>query len=175
MYAIELAGAIGPTGPSGTANTTSFTSPVVITATTTSPTTGTRTMDSTSALVLGDTMRITLRLGYPGSATGSGDYLFKLPSGVSFNTAAGFNPIYTGGPWVFTDLSSLAPYMIPANGRIIINTNWSATVFIIPYSSTTYRILADAFKTNSNLYFLGSGYYQMTYNSLISLEFNIWV
>jgi len=174
MYAIELASVVGPTGPAGTMSTTAFTSPVVLTATTTNPVTGTRTKDSTSSLTLGDTRRITLRLGYPGSAGGSGDYLFKLPSGISFNTAADKNPTYTGVMWS-SSVGEMGPYLIPVSGSVVVASHWSGSMFVVPYSSTTYRLIVDDAPTNGGFAPMSSAYFATGVPGAISIEFNIFI
>jgi hypothetical protein len=174
MYAIELGGAVGPTGAAGTMTTTAYTSPVVVTATTTNPTTGTRTIDSTSSLIIGDTRRITLRLGYPGSSGGSGEYLFQLPTGVNFNTAAGKNPIYTGALWQPT-IGAMGPYLIPTNGSVVISGAWAGTIFVMPYTSTTYRIALDNAPQTGGFGIMGNAFFSMLVSAVISIEFNIWI
>jgi hypothetical protein len=135
-------------------------------------------MDVTTAQTIGNKRTITVRLGYAGNSGGSGQYLFSLPTGVSFNTASGYNPTYTGTAWS-PSVAAMAPYVIPAIGGVVIAANWSSSVFVIPYSSTTYRLLVDnvgggAGGTNS-FGFMASTYYSMAANGMVSLQFDILV
>jgi hypothetical protein len=173
-FAAFMIQAGGPTGPPGTMSATAFTTGVVVTGTITNPNTGTRTIDSTSALTLGDTRRITLRLGYAGSTAGAGDYLFELPTGISFNTSAGYNPTYTGTLWS-PNVGAMAPYIIPANGSVVISANWTGAVFVMPYTSTKYRLIVDNTPQQGGFATMKSSYYAMSASGLVSIEFNIWV
>jgi len=168
-------GSVGSQGPAGPIGTSVVTSPVLITAVTTNPVTGTRTVDQTTSLTLGDTRRIKLQVGYPGSAAGSGDYLFQLPTGISFNTAAGKNPFYTGGLWS-PNVGTMAPYLIPVSGTVVVSGNWAKTIFVVPYTSITYRLAVDDVTNGAVFVTMNSGgYYAMTNSGTVSIEFNIWV
>jgi hypothetical protein len=142
---------------------------VTISATTTAPTTGTRTIDKTFAVDNGATKKIYLQLGYEGSAAGSGDYLFSLPTGITFNTNAGYNPIYTGVLWT-PSVASMAPYIIPLQGGIVIAGYWSVIGFVIPYSSSQYRI---AFGNGSSLIFWSNSFFAFSVSTSFSGSFDI--
>ncbi len=144
--------------------------PVTISATTTAPNTGTRTIDKTFAVDIGATKRITVQLGYVGSAGGSGDYLFSLPTGITFNTNAGYNPIFTGTLYS-PSFSAMAPSIIPINGVITVSGAWNQYMFVVPYSSTQYRIVI-AF--GSSISFWNSGWFSASANTLFSGSFDIW-
>jgi hypothetical protein len=150
-------------------NNTVVSNAVTISAITTAPTTGTRTVDRTFAVDNGTTKNITLQLGYDGGTTGIGDYLFTLPSGVTFNTGTGFNPIFTGSLYS-PSFSAMAPSIIPISGVITISGAWNQYMFVVPYSSTQYRI-AIAFGGTIN--FWSSGWFAASYNTLFSGNFNI--
>jgi hypothetical protein len=143
---------------------------VTISATTTAPTTGTRTADKTFAVDNGATKNITLQLGFVGGTAGSGDYLFSLPSGVTFNTGTGYNPTYTGTSW-FPSGGTWAPYLIPMNGGIINGSVFSASMFAIPYSSTQYRIAIVT--VNNSQDFWSSAMFNMGAGSTFSATFDI--
>ena len=141
-------------------------STVTISATTTAPTTGTRTVDRTFAVDNGATKNITLQLGYAGGTAGSGDYLFSLPTGVTFNTGTGYNPTYTGtfnGAW--------APNLIPMNGGIVNGSVFSSSIFAIPYSSTQYRIAIVT--VNNSQDFWSSSFFNLGAGSSINATFDI--
>jgi len=142
---------------------------VTISATTTAPTTGTRSVDRTFAVDNGATKKIYLQLGYEGSAAGSGDYLFSLPTGITFNTNAGYNPIYTGVLWTPTH-ASMATYIIPLQGGIIVPGAWSQSAFVIPYSSTQYRII---FAWGGSLGWWSSAFFQFVSSTSFSGSFDI--
>ncbi len=143
---------------------------VTISATGTTPSTGTRTVDRTYAVDNGAMKTIYLQLGWEGSAGGSGDYLFSLPSGVLFNTGAGYNPIFTG--IVFQpNYSAMAPSIIPISGVI---TQYGALNYymgVVPYSSTQYRIVIAS---GGSIAFMNSGFFSTCCNTLLSGTFNIW-
>ena len=142
---------------------------VIVSATGTAPTSGTRTIDQTFAVDNGATKTITLKLSYVGSAVGSGDYLISLPEGITFNTNAGYNPTYTGLPWSPT-VASMAPYIIPMQGGIVFAGAWSVSAFVVPYSSTHYRIL---FAYGASLAFWSSSFFAFNTNTAMTGTFDI--
>ena len=164
-------GATGATGPASSLSSTIQTG-IVIQATTTAPSIPTRTIDQLSYQVRGDTIRIRYKLGWVGGSAGSGEYLISLPSGIAFNTAAGYNPTYTGTIWSPT-IESMAPYLIPAVGGIVQAGNWNGTGFVIPYSSTSFRLVLDNNNTNS-LNPWSNGWYVLSSSGTLQLEFEIW-
>lgn len=143
---------------------------VTISATTTAPTTGTRTVDRTYAVDNGAMKTIYLQLGYVGSGAGNGDYLFSLPSGVTFNNGTGYNPIFTGT--VFNpNFSDMAPSIIPISGVITQNGAWNHYMSVVPYSSTQYRIVIAS---GGTITFMNSGFFATSVNTLLSGTFDIW-
>ena len=143
---------------------------VTISATGAAPTTGTRTIDKTVAIDNGATRRITLQLGYVGSAAGSGDYLFSLPTGITFNTNAGYNPIFTGTLYS-PSFSAMAPSIIAISGVITVSGAWNQYMFVVPYSSTQYRIVIGY---GGTIAFWSSGWFWAGSNTLFSGTFDIW-
>ena len=143
---------------------------VTISATGAAPTTGTRTIDKTVAVDNGATRRITLQLGYVGSAGGSGDYLFSLPTGITFNTNAGYNPIFTGTLYS-PSFSAMAPSIIAISGVITVSGAWNQYMFVVPYSSTQYRIVIGY---GGTIAFWSSGWFWAGSNTLFSGTFDIW-
>ncbi len=142
---------------------------VTISATGTAPTSGTRTIDKTFAVDNGATKTITLQLSFVGSAVGSGDYLISLPEGITFNTNAGYNPTYTGLPWLPT-VEAMAPYIIPMQGGIVFAGAWSVSAFVVPYSSTHYRIL---FAYGGLFTFWSSSFFAFNTNTAMTGTFDI--
>ena len=142
---------------------------ITISATGTAPTTGTRTIDKTFAVDNGATKTITLQLGFEGGGAGFGDYLISLPAGITFNTNAGYNPTYTGIIWSPT-VASMAPYIIPMQGGIVFAGNWSNLAFVVPYSSTQYRIL---FGYLDKLSTWSSTFFALSINSAMTGTFDI--
>ena len=111
------------------------------------------------------------RFGWQSGANGSGDYLVQLPSGISFNTNAGYNPVYTGTLWS-PDVANMALYTIPAQGGIVQSSGWSTICYIIPYDSNNFRI---AFNNNTiNSFLLWSHTWYGTTNGMLQLEFELW-
>ena len=142
---------------------------VTISATITPPTSGTRTIDRTYAVDNGATKTITLQLSYEGLGVGSGDYLISLPTGITFNTNAGYNPTYTGISWSPT-VASMAPYIIPMQGGIVFAGAWSVSAFVVPYSSTHYRIL---FAYGASLAFWSSSFFAFNTYTAMTGTFDI--
>ena len=138
ITAVELQTITGSAGV-GISNST-IENGITITATTTAPTYTV----TTSKMIhqrLGDKYKLSYRVGITGTGAGSGDYLVKLPTGLTFNTS--LNPIYTGGIWSPT-VAAMAQYMIPATGAIVFSGNWNiANIFILPYDSTRFRVIVD--------------------------------
>jgi hypothetical protein len=142
---------------------------VSVSATTTAPISGARTIDRTYAVDNGATKTIYLQLSYEGLGVGSGDYLISLPAGITFNTNAGYNPTYTVIAWS-PNVSVMAPYLIPMQGGIVFAGAWSHLAFVVPYSSTQYRIL---FAYGSNLGFWNSSFFAFNINTAMTGTFNI--
>lgn len=143
-----------------------------INATITAPTLGTRSINQISYRLNGDKYRLTYRLGATaGTSHGSGDYLFNLPTGLTFNTASGYNPVYTGGTWS-PNIAAMAPYFIPAAGGLIIGGVWTMQMHIVPYNSTQFRVVLAA---NTGGYgFWSNGYFAIAQDMMWDAEFEIW-
>ncbi|MCX6192894.1 MAG: hypothetical protein NTX34_00065 [Cytophagales bacterium] len=144
-------------------------SAVTVSAITTAPTSGARTADRTYAVDNGATKRITLQLGYEGSAAGSGDYLISLPTGITFNTNVGYNPIYTGTLWL-PNVATMAPHLIPMQGGIVYSGAWSNIAYVMPYSSTQYRVI---FSYGGSLGFWSSSFFAFVVNTSMTGTFDI--
>ena len=147
---------------------------ISITATTTSPTLSNTTINQVSYRQIGDKYNLSYRLGWgTGSTSGSGSYLVSLPTGLTFNTNTGYNPVYTGVVWS-PSVSATAPYMIPSSGGIVQSGSWNGTCYILPYDSTRFRVLVDNNITSSLVQWSNSWYPIVTDGSLM-LDFEIWV
>ncbi len=146
---------------------------ITITATTTSPSGGTRGTQNIYWEEVGNKIKLKYNLGYTvGGSGGSGDYLFQLPSGVTFNTAANRNPVLTTTVWS-PGVGQMAPYLIPAMGGIVYSGNWSQDLYVVPYSSNSFRVVST-WNGGTTYSAWGSGYFALTSNMMISLEFEIW-
>lgn len=139
-------GATGATGPSGLA-VPAWTSAGNITfgATTTAPTVGTTSANNMSYRQLGlKEWEVAMSLkttGVSGSA-GTGDYLFTLPNGLSFDLSVPWQANYT------SNIGNCSPdyysYAIPMSFGFISGSsplNPSVVSFIVPYSATRFRII----------------------------------
>ncbi len=154
-------------------NISTIQSNMTVSATTSAPTLGTRSIEQINYRTIGDKRHICYRLGWAVGTAGSGDYLYTLPSGISFNTSSGYNPTYTGTIWS-PSVNDMALYLIPISGGIVQNGNWSTHGYVIPYSSTTFRL---AF-TNNNTNSFGvhsSSWLPFTSEGLINIEFDMFV
>ncbi len=145
---------------------------ITISAVTTAPTLGARTIDQINYRTIGDKIHLCYRLGWAAGTGGSGDYLFSLPTGITFKTTSGYNPIYTGILWT-GGVSPMAPYLIPFSGGVVQSAIWSTHGYVIPYSSTTFRIASS---NNSNAFFINSSsWYAFSVEGQINIEFDIWI
>lgn len=147
---------------------------ISITATTTSPTLSSTTINQVSYRQIGDKYNLSYRLGWgTGSTSGSGSYLVSLPTGLNFNMNTGYNPVYNGVVWS-PNVSAMAPYMIPSSGGIVQSGSWNGTCYILPYDSTRFRVLVDNNITSSLGQWSNTWYPIVTDGSLM-LNFEIWV
>jgi hypothetical protein len=103
-----------------------------------------------------------------GGSVGSGDYLFTLPAGLTFNTSLPFQTAYTGIPGATTGWLQL---MIPGptQGHIAKDTASAAVLQPVVYDSTRFR-LAGLYQASTspagtavtNIWnALGSGFYEL--------------
>ncbi len=146
---------------------------ITVTATTTSPSGGTRGTQNIYWEEVGNKIKLKYVLGYTvGGSAGNGDYLFQLPTGVVFNTAANRNPVLTTAVWS-PGVGQMAPYLIPAVGGVVYSGAWSNDVYVVPYSSNTFRVMST-WNAGSTYSAWGSGYFALVNNMMISLEFEIW-
>ena len=140
-------------------------------ATGTVPTLGTIYKNHTISISDGLERRVRLMLGFSGGTDGSGEYIYSLPNGISFNIIK--NPTYTGVLWV-PDVGSMINYLIPTTGSIIQQDDWSIVNYIIPYSSTSYRIVSSSVSL-SGFTTLSKTHFGHSKSLAISLEFSISV
>jgi collagen type VII alpha len=153
---------------------TTYTSALTVSATTTNPILGATTINRTTATMIGDKKTITVRLGWAAGTAGTGQYILNLPSGVSFNTAANYNPTYTSDLVWSPSVSVMTPYLIPASGKVVTSGAWSSGIYIVPYSSTTYRILTDNAPAAGGFGWWDNTYFALSVDGLIVLQFDIW-
>lgn len=157
---------------SGTVPLTTVQNTITLGATTTAPTTGTRTVQRIESQTVGDKIRLTYKLGYAGGSAGSGQYLLSLPTGVTFNTT--YNPIYNGANEWTGDVHGQAPNLIVAAGGIVIPSGWTNQIAVVPYDSTRFRLLLT-FNGNQGQYaYWSPAFYSVTTNTSLNLQFEIW-
>ena len=145
---------------------------ITITSTGVSPQAGTRNVDRIFVEDMGTHYRLKYQLGLTGQSLGSGEYLFHLPSGIQFNTAADRNPIYAGVVWS-PNVHAMAPYCIPIKGGVVFSGNWSNDAYLLPYSATTFRVISS--HNNSAPYNVwGASFFAFGQSMMIHLEFEIW-
>jgi hypothetical protein len=155
------------------AASTSFnTGTTTISATTTAPTQGTLYKNSIMAVDNGKQKKISMSLAFDAGTGGSGDYLFSLPAGITFNTATGYNPTYTGTLWS-NSVGSYGPYLVQASGTIVATSAYGMIQYIVPYSSTQFRIVATG-DVASGIKFIGSGWFHHGESTTLQLTFDIW-
>jgi hypothetical protein len=146
---------------------------ITLGAVTTAPGSGTRTMQRIESQAVGDKVRLTYRLGQTQATAGSGDYLLSLPTGVAFNTS--YNSLYTGVMWA-GGVSAMAPYVVPATGTIVIDSNWNSAMAIVPYDSGRFRVLVAHAQNSGTYQFWSSGYFAVSSVTgiMVQLNFEIW-
>ena len=103
-----------------------------------------------------------------GGAVGSGDYLFTLPAGLTFNTTLPFQSAYTASPGATPGWLQL---MIPGptQGHIMKDTTSAAVLQPVVYNSTQFRLIglyqastSPAGTAVTNTWnSLGSGFYEL--------------
>lgn len=138
---------------------------ITIGATTTAPTKGTTAVDRIVHSRVEN--RLIAEYQYQqssGGSAGSGDYLFTLPFGLSFDSSiVGF---YTGASPNSTDISkAVVGYALPSDGSTI-----SYTSALVAYDATRFRVLA--MWGGSNKGFIGNPYFNMSIAQGYSLRLN---
>jgi len=140
---------------------------IIIGAVTTAPTKGTISSDSVKYQRIGyqGIFSYSYRQTSAGSA-GNGDYLFSLPGGLSFDT--GKVSTYTGAISGALTNPAIHSSMLLATASATDNTN-GAVAYVVPYSSTQFRILTTLSSTNGT--FLSSSNSPLS-NSNLSFKAN---
>ena len=131
-------------------------------ATTTAPTIGTTSRNNISYRQVGakewEILLAFITDGTSSPAVGSGDYLFTLPNGLQFDTTLPWQATYTAN--VDTSSAEFHRRAIPtSSGNMTDGANHTAACYIIPYSSTQYRIIT--FIVGNAIRAWGSGWYQL--------------
>jgi len=172
ITAIELAGTTGPA-----ANDALIQNGIIISATTTAPTTGTRGIDKIEYQYLANRIRLTYRLSYAAGTAGTGEYLINLPTGIKFNTT--YDPTYTGGAW--NTIASFGQYLIPVSGGNINSSLWPLQSYIVPYDNNgaggtgRFRVITT---TQTNTYgfafWASSTHYPISAEGSWVVTFDIW-
>jgi hypothetical protein len=131
-------------------------------ATTTAPTIGAATVNDYSYKQIGTkTWRCQLTYSAGGSSTGvnagSGDYLFTLPNGLQFNTSI------SGQATFFDDVGRSiwdwpGRWLSSSSGGIT-NLNQGGNLFVVPYSSTQFRLIHVGVAGVGSVIPYASGYY----------------
>ena len=133
---------------------------ITLTATTTNPTKGTTTSDNISYRQLGAKqweVVLTYIQTVADGVNGSGDYLFTLPNGLSFDATLPSQQIYTTN--IGTNTYALMSYIIPSGSGLINNDSLGGQVYPIVYDATKFRILTTTW--GSAIQCWGSGYYSL--------------
>ena len=144
---------------------------IVLGATITAPTGGTRTVQRIEYQTIGDGVWLTYKLGQTGATVGAGDYLLSLPTGVQFNTTA--NPVYTGALWA-GGCATMAPYFVPTMGGITIPGWWSNMIMVVPYDATRFRLAITGNGDQSKYLFWSTSFYATNSDISLQLQFEIW-
>ena len=146
---------------------------ITLGAVTTAPTTGTRTVQRIESQTVGDKIRLTYKLGYPGgSNAGVGHYLLTLPTDITFNTT--YNPTYNGANEWTGDVHGQAQNLIVAAGGIVIPGGWTNQIMVVPYDSTRFRLLLTYNGNQGQYNCWGPAFYAATTNTSLNIQFEIW-
>ena len=169
-----IQGETGPAGPAGSAgiSNTVVQNTITLGATTTAPTTGTRTVQRIEAQTVGDKIRLTYKLGYAGGSAGSGQYLLSLPTGVTFNTT--YNPLYNGANEWTGDTHGQAVNLIVASGGIVIPGGWTNQIAVVPYDSTRFRLMVTYNGNQGQYAYWSNAFYAVSSNTSLNIQFEIW-
>jgi hypothetical protein len=102
-----------------------------------------------------------------GATAGSGNYLYQLPAGLTFNSA--LTPFYTGTG--VCSNSHVFSFAIPTTiGSVTVSGYWGHDLYVIPYDATRFRLLVV--NGNSNNYYINSGNYNLNYTGPYVLRAN---
>ncbi|MFD3408551.1 hypothetical protein SKC37_07775 [Aquirufa sp. HETE-83D] len=137
-------------------------------ATTTAPTIGTTSVNDYSYKQMGSkTWKCQLTYSAGGSSTGanngSGDYLFTLPNGLQFNTSiagqAAISDNVGTSTWVWPGV-----WLSSSTGSIT-NLSQGGLLYVVPYSSTQFRLIHVGIAGIGYLIPYSSGYYGVGSNN----------
>jgi hypothetical protein len=141
-------------------------------ATTTAPVPGTTSRNQMVARQIG-TKNYEVMLSYAttstsGSTSGTGDYLFTLPFGLSFDQTIQAQQPYTGSIQSSNWLNLI--YALPGTIGTIgwLNNGGGAEAMVVPWDATRYRIVAIYY--NSGIICWGSGFFQLNNGGLVGCQ-----
>jgi hypothetical protein len=131
-------------------------------ATTTAPTIGTTTLNDYSYKQIGSkTWRCQLAFSAGGSSTGanngSGDYLFTLPNGLQFNTSIAGQAAYSAD--VGRSIWDWPGLWLSSSTGSITNLAQGGLLYVVPYSSTQFRLIHVGIAGVGSVIPYASGYY----------------
>ena len=144
-------------------------------ATTTSPTVGTTLKNNISYRQIGSKQwEIAMafdKLAGQGASAGNGDYLFKLPNSLQFDTTVPWQSQYQGG--IGINDTSLTKFTIPSGGgNIGDGAGSSATTFVpVVWDSSNFRILVHI--PGSSITCMGSNLFPVTSSIGFTLYFQV--
>jgi hypothetical protein len=143
-------------------------------ATTTAPTIGTTTVNDYSYKQIGSkTWRCQLTFSAGGSSTGanngSGDYLFTLPNGLQFNTSIAGQAAYSAD--VGRSIWDWPGLWLSSSSGSITNLSQGGLLYVVPYSSTQYRLIHVGIAGVGSVIPYASGYYGVGSNMSWRLTF----
>jgi hypothetical protein len=144
-------------------------------ATTTAPTIGATLNNNLSYKQLGyKQWQITMSFnnngnGGAGANAGSGDYLFSLPNGLSFDTTVPWQTTYTSS--VMANDTNFGKFLLPSSGGMISDGAGSTSSMFGPilWSSSQFRIMS--YIPGSAISCVGSPYFPVTATIGFTLSF----
>jgi hypothetical protein len=183
-WTVNLNGASGTSGSSGSSGTSGVSSvwantgttiqSVGWSGTTSAPTVGTTFKNNLSYYQIGSKLWqvvMSFQTNGSGANAGSGDYLFTLPNGLSFDTTKPWQSIYTGS--VGASDIVLAQNTIPSGTGMISDygTSTSSDFQPVVWDATHFRLLVHL--PGSTIRCMGSGFWQVTasYGMNVTFQF----
>jgi hypothetical protein len=137
----------------------------VITATTTAPNKGTTTQDYTRyRQVNSDTYEVQVNFNkISGGSDGSGDYIFNLPAGLTFDASVPRTTSLT--------LSTILQFIVPTAGTFTDGSGRFRPIGIVPYNNNQYRIAV--MDSGASIAMFGTGI-RMTLASILAFKLQFY-
>lgn len=98
-----------------------------------------------------------------GATYGSGVYMVDLPTGLAFGTSVKKAPTL--------NISSVTPYIIPTEGKIVTNDTLFAKVSVVPFQNGKFYVITQKTTNQNTFWYNSSGAFGSATNFLIDFKF----